>query len=402
MNRRHFLSHVVNTLSLFAAPKVVMSQSNEKTAARPLCLFLCGDVMTGRGVDQILPFPSDPVLYEPYVRNARRYVDLAEEFNGPIPKPVDFYYIWGEALDEFDRVKPDVRIINLETSITSSDDHWPGKEIHYRMQPKNVPCLTAAGIDCCVLSNNHVLDWGIHGLEETLKTLHAANLKTVGAGANLVVASEPANLELPGNGRVLIFAYGMESSGVYAEMGATKNRPGVNYFPDFTRKSVLRIREEVQSRKRPGDIVMASFHWGGNWGYAISPQQRQFAHQLIDTADVDIIHGHSSHHVKGIEVYHDKLIIYGCGDFLTDYEGIEGYEAYRDDLGLMYFVRVEPASGKLVELEMVPTQIRRFRLQRAAASDQRWLHDVLDREGRRLNTRVETGRNDSLFLRWQE
>ena len=62
-------------------------------------LFLCGDVMTGRGIDQVLPHPSDPAIHEPYVKNAKDYVQLAESANGPIPKPVSFSYKWGDALE---------------------------------------------------------------------------------------------------------------------------------------------------------------------------------------------------------------------------------------------------------------------------------------------------------------
>jgi hypothetical protein len=61
-----------------------------------LRVFLCGDVMTGRGIDQALPHPVDPVLYEPYVRDAREYVDLAEKAHGAFQRPVTFDYIWGE------------------------------------------------------------------------------------------------------------------------------------------------------------------------------------------------------------------------------------------------------------------------------------------------------------------
>ena len=125
-----------------------------------ITMFMCGDVMVGRGVDQILPHPSDPTIYEPYVKNAELYVELAEEKTGPIPKPVNFSYIWGDALDELKRVDPDLRMVNLETSITKSNDYWKGKSIHYRMHPNNIACLTAAKIDYCSLANNHVLDWG--------------------------------------------------------------------------------------------------------------------------------------------------------------------------------------------------------------------------------------------------
>src|SRR5207247_7305278 len=124
---------------------------------------LCGDVMTGRGIDQALPHPVNLVLYEPYIRDARAYVDLAEAANGPIQRPVSFDYVWGEALQELERAEVDLRIVNLETAITSAETCWPDKAIHYRMHPLNIGCLTAASISGCALANNHSLDWGRAG-----------------------------------------------------------------------------------------------------------------------------------------------------------------------------------------------------------------------------------------------
>lgn len=122
-----------------------------------MTLFLAGDVMTGRGIDQILPHSVDPVLHEPYVTDAREYVRLAEEVSGPIPAEVPPEYVWGDALPELDRVGPDLRIVNLETAVTTSDEWWRGKVVHYRMHPGNVDALRAAKLDACVLGNNHVL-----------------------------------------------------------------------------------------------------------------------------------------------------------------------------------------------------------------------------------------------------
>ena len=126
-------------------------------------IFLCGDVMTGRGIDQALPHPCPPILHEGYMDSALDYLRIAEEENGPVPRPADFHYIWGDALDEWRSAKPHARVVNLETSITRSDAFEP-KGINYRMSPENAGCLTAAAIDCCVLANNHVLDWGQAGL----------------------------------------------------------------------------------------------------------------------------------------------------------------------------------------------------------------------------------------------
>jgi hypothetical protein len=145
-------------------------------------------------------------------------------------------------LDVLAESAPDVRIVNLETSVTRSDQFAPNKAVHYRMNPANRSCLVAARPDVCALANNHVLDLGHRGLEDTLDALTRAGL-----------------------------------------------------------------------------------------------------------------HGHSSHHPRPIEVYQGRLILYGCGDLINDYEGISGYEKYRDDLRLMYLASVD-ANGALVGLRMVPMQ----------------------------------------------
>jgi poly-gamma-glutamate capsule biosynthesis protein CapA/YwtB (metallophosphatase superfamily) len=354
--------------------------------------------MTGRGIDQILPHPSPPQLYESYVTDASVYVELAERVNGPIPRGVEFAYIWGDALGELDRVAPDARIINLETAVTRSEE-WVCKGINYRMHPDNIACLSAAGIDCCVLANNHVLDWGEGGLRETLTTLHAAALRTAGAGLDRRQAAAPAVLAAPGKGRVVVFAFGSETSGIPCDWAAREDRPGVNLLEDLSERTVTHIAERVQATTRPGDIVVASLHWGDNWGYEIPAEQIRFAHGLIDLAGVDVVHGHSSHHVKGIEVYRGRPVIYGCGDFLTDYEGITGYERYRGDLGLMYFVTLRPATGELVRLEMTPTCVRRLRITRASAEEAHWLSEVLQRESARFDVDVVLQRDHRLQVR---
>jgi poly-gamma-glutamate synthesis protein (capsule biosynthesis protein) len=375
------------------------SATGRKISNFVITLFMCGDVMTGRGIDQVLPHPGDPRLHEAYMKDARGYVEIAEEANGPIPRPVGFAWIWGDALTELERAAPDLRLINLETAVTRSDA-FQAKGINYRMHPDNLPGLTAAGIDFCSLANNHVLDWGESGLEETLATLDRAGIRHAGAGRSLVEAKAPAVLAAGGQGRVLVFSFGATSSGIPGNWAAAADRPGVNLLPDLSERTARQIGEEVRKVRRPGDIVVASIHWGGNWSYAIPREQTEFAHRLIDEAGVDVIHGHSSHHVKGLEVYRDKPVIYGCGDFLNDYEGISGYESYRDDLALMYFVSMDPETGGLIHLKMIPMQIRNFRLNRASEADARWLAAVLTREGRKLGTQVELNEDHELTLQW--
>ncbi len=346
------------------------------TSSMGLKLFLCGDVMTGRGVDQVLPHSCDPGLHEAFVRDARRYVSLAEQKNGPIPKPVDFSYVWGAALDVWEAEAPDLRIVNLETSVTTSDRFWPAKGIHYRMHPNNVPCLTAAGIDCCVLANNHVMDWGRPGLTETLSSLHDAGIATAGAGEDAELAAAPARIAMPGQRRVLVFASADVSSGVPAQWRAVAERSGVHLLDDLSERTADDVAHKIAADRRVGDVVVASIHWGGNWGYRVPSEQQRFARQLVERG-VDIVHGHSSHHAKPIEFYNAKPIIYGCGDFVTDYEGIGGRERYRPWLSPMYFVTVAD-SGRIERLDIIPLRLRRFQLVRATHEDRQWLGATLN------------------------
>jgi poly-gamma-glutamate capsule biosynthesis protein CapA/YwtB (metallophosphatase superfamily) len=135
-----------------------------------------------------------------------------------------------------DRVAPDIRIINLETSVTKSNDYWKGKGINYRMHPENISSLTAANIDVCSLANNHVLDWGYSGLFETLATLKKVKIKISGAGRNLFEAQAPSIIKVPGKGRVIVFAFGLGTSGVPSSWGASDKRPGINLLRDLSER----------------------------------------------------------------------------------------------------------------------------------------------------------------------
>jgi poly-gamma-glutamate synthesis protein (capsule biosynthesis protein) len=360
-------------------------------------LFLCGDVMTGRGVDQILPHPSAPEIFESDVGDARDYVLLAEAQNGRIETPVEFAYVWGDALELLRDHALDARIINLETSVTR--DGWPSadKEVHYRMHPDNVPCLKAARIDACALANNHVLDWGREALVETILALRSAGLKTAGAGPTLAEALQPARLPV-GGAAVLVYAFGDASSGIPDTWAASATRSGVAFLP-ASEYELDALAARIAHDKHAGDIVVASVHWGSNWGYDVEPQQRALARAFVDRG-VDVVHGHSSHHPRPIEVYAGKLVLYGCGDFLNDYEGIRGYESFRSHIALAYLPRIDEATGRLLSLRMAPLRTRRMRLEHASAPDVEWLAEVLARVSRVYGTTIVAERNGTLSLGW--
>lgn len=361
-------------------------------------LFLSGDVMLGRGVDQILPYPCDPGLRERYMSDARSYVRLAERVSGPIPRPVSFSWPWGDALDVLEPVAPDVRVINLETSVTSSTDFMPGKGLHYRMNPDNLPSLAVVRPDACALANNHVLDLGRTGLRETLDALAAAGLPAVGAGRDAAEARQPAVIPVPGGCRVVVFSCGAASSGIPSSWAATSTRPGVDFLPSLSDSVADGLITRVRELKRPGDVVMVSIHWGSNWGYGVPEDQVRFARRLID-GGVDLIHGHSSHHPRPIEVYRGRLVLYGCGDCIDDYEGVSGYEQFRDDLRLLYLASVVQGEGTLAALRMVPMQARKMRLCHANSADTEWLRGVLETISRGFGIRVDREPDGALIVR---
>jgi hypothetical protein len=107
----------------------------------------------------------------------------------------------------------------------------------------------------------------------------------------------------------------------------------------------------------------------------------------------------ASHHPRPVEVYRGKLVLYGCGDCIDDYEGISGHEQFRDDLRLLYFASLAPDTGALESLRMVPMQARRMRLGHASTTDSQWLAATLNRVSHRFGSRLECQPDGMIRLR---
>jgi poly-gamma-glutamate synthesis protein (capsule biosynthesis protein) len=264
------------------------------------------------------------------------------------------------------------------------------------MHPDNVSCLTAAHVDICGLANNHALDWGRGALVETLEALHHAGIKTMGAGRHRMEAEEPATVR-SGDARIVVFGLGDSSSGIPRAWSASSTRPGVALLREGSEREADAVGERIARVKKRGDVVVASLHWGSNWGYEVADELVTFAHALVERG-VDIIHAHSSHHPRPIEIHKGRLVLYGCGDFIDDYEGIVGHEPYRSDLVLAYLPRLHVASGELIELRMVPMRIRRMRLERATADDATWLARLLSRISQAYGSRIAATADRTLVL----
>jgi len=346
-------------------------------------LILAGDAMLGRGIDQIQRFPCDPALRDPRVRSAVDFVHAAEAVNGPIPRAVDPAYVWGEAPAVLARFEPTLRIVNLETALTTAADPAQ-KQITYRMNPRNAEVLTALDIDCCALANNHVLDWGAKGLDETLRTLDAMAMPHAGAGRNLAEAWRPARLARPDGGHVVVASLGIATSGVPRDWAAQPGTPGVAYLEGQLDLCVEQVAAAVRAAKGAGDIAICSIHWGSNWGYDIAPADVALARALIDRAGIDIVHGHSSHHPKQIAVHRGRPIFFGCGDLINDYEGIADYDRFGPRLVALYAVAIDGTTIR--DVHILPFRLRRFRLERASEADTRFLADTITGHSQALGT----------------
>ena len=302
--------------------------------------------MLGRGIDQILGCRSAPELREAVCRSA---VDMSaspkrageSDCRGPPPRPTRG--VTPSRCGNSEQL--DALIVNLETSVTTARRLRAGRH-NYRMHPRHVVCLQAARVDCCALANNHVMDFGVSGLLETLDVLDAARIGRAGAGRSLDEAAAPAVLKRPGGDRVLVWSCCLELSGVPQDWGARPSRPGVWLLRDLSEATLGDIEARISAVRRPRDLAVVSIHWGPNWGYRIPAAHRRFAYALVEEAGTEIVHGHSSHHPKSIEVHGGRLILYGCGDFINDYEGIGGYEEFAPDLSLLYLADVDSAHGQ--------------------------------------------------------
>lgn len=404
--RRNAISRIISSFLSTAQDKKLFMQRQMHKQVR---IGFVGDVMIGRGIDAILPFSVDGTLHESYVKDAKGYVTLATRENGPINQSElaskGSSYIWGDVIDEIR--SPDALVINLETALTTSNDWAKDKSINYRSHPNNVASLLSAGVDVATLANNHVLDWGKDGLKDTVSALQNAGIHTSGAGISIEEATKPTFFQIKpkdetcttGNSKMeveavtaAIVAVGFPSAGVPMSWKAGKDKCGVNveHEPSMAvaEKIVGSVNKSAAQCGYSPDIVIVSLHWGSNWGWGTPSQWRAFAHHLIDLG-VDFVVGHSSHHVKGMEIYKGKFISYGLGDFINDYEGIvgQGYENFRHDLSCLYIPSFDLEKRQVVKVDIIPCKIKNLKVQRAKeVRDISWLQNAFNREGSSLGT----------------
>ncbi|CRG84340.1 hypothetical protein PISL3812_01637 [Talaromyces islandicus] len=389
-------------------------------------LNFTGDVMLGRLIDQLFPTHVDNAEDKSHAESFVARFPHLQSYSPSSP--------WGSTLPLF--LEAHLNLINLETAVTTNHEAWPGKAFNYRMHPANAPTiLAAANIDFASLANNHTLDFGTEGLVETAWTLkndkshtRAARVGIAGAGESIHEAISPATLELPRSKTQGGVKQGGRPAALSTEdreerrekhivqVYAASDHPLMwNDVPmfhliDYSENSKAHLRRVVEkyssgstsssdgggaSSEQSPSLKIFSIHWGPNYSWHPADNIRSMAHFLVFECGIDIVHGHSSHHIQGVECpAPGKVIIYGCGDFVDDYAV---HAKYRNDLGAVYRVVVReegrsenetgPAaasSKKLTpfRLEIFPTRIKLFQAH--------LLNDTRDKDHKWVCERIRT------------
>ncbi|TCL57453.1 poly-gamma-glutamate synthesis protein (capsule biosynthesis protein) [Hydrogenispora ethanolica] len=195
---------------------------------------------------------------------------------------------------------------NLEVPFSDRGAVYVPKKWLLRADPRTVASLTAAGFDLVTLANNHIMDFGLPALEDTLFTLNRAGIAHTGAGMNEAAARKPAFCTAPDGTRFAFLAY---SQTFPEEFWAQGDRPGTAH----ANRAILAA--DIRKAKAQADLVIVSFHWGKELETMPAPYQKEFARLCID-AGASLVLGHHPHVLQGFEVYRGGLIAYSLGNFL--------------------------------------------------------------------------------------
>ncbi|WP_077712988.1 CapA family protein [Desulforamulus ferrireducens] len=245
------------------------------------------------------------------------------------------------------KVKPilsaaDLAIGNLESAVGVGGSPIKGKSFTFRAKPETLQGVANAGIDVVSLANNHVLDYGTAALEETLVNLDLYGIGRTGAGRNIYEALTPVIKEVNGL-KVGVISFSRVVP--YGWWVAGHEQPGV--VSGWDNQLVLDTIKQLDSEV---DILLVSMHWGTELADYPAKDQVNLAKAMIDNG-ADVILGHHSHCLQGIEVYQNKPILYSLGNFVFTSSSLKART------GAIALVTMDQEGVK--ELQMIPTRLDR-------------------------------------------
>jgi len=280
--------------------------------------------------------------------------------------------LWGDLLPILQSC--DVNVLNLETTLTYSKQKV-FKVFNFKADPKHVQALQLAHIDGVNLANNHILDYDIEGLFETISTLKKANIYCTGAGKNIEDAKKPIVITKKGT-KIAILGYTDNEPAWKADL----TKPGTSYIP-ISEEGINQIQADIKDIQC--DILIISIHWGPNMRQRPPKHVIEFAHKLIDSG-VNIIHGHSAHIFQGVEIYQGCPIFYDTGDFVDDYYVDK---TLRNDRSFFFITEYE--KNALKRIRLIPTHIENCHVHLAKDEEKRATMKQMELLSKELGTHFQ-------------
>jgi poly-gamma-glutamate capsule biosynthesis protein CapA/YwtB (metallophosphatase superfamily) len=290
--------------------------------------------------------------------------------------------VWGDCLPDLQAL--DGLLGNLECCVSARGEPWrrTDRTFHFRAHPdRALPALQAAGVDCCALANNHVLDYEVPAFEDTLDHLDDAGIAHAGAGPDEETAFAPATFAADD---VSVAVVSLTDN--TPEYAAGPDAPGtahVEFDVDdaATREAVGEALDRAAATDP--DLLVASLHWGPNMITDPPAAFRRFGRWLVDRG-VDVVHGHSAHVFQGVEVYDGAPICYDTGDFVDDY-AVD--DALRNDRGFLFELAL--ADGSPTHLDCHPVEIRERAVHHAPPDVAGWCRETLRERSAAFDTPFE-------------
>jgi poly-gamma-glutamate synthesis protein (capsule biosynthesis protein) len=306
-----------------------------------ITIALGGDTMLGRGVGHEITATGPYGLFDDRVRQAFAGADL--------------------------------RVLNLECCVSrrGSPCTAPGRPFHFRAPPEAVSVLTDLGIDCVTLANNHTLDFGRVALNDTLRHLSRAGIRTVGAGRDMREARAPVVLRAKDTSVAVI---GVTDHP--ADYAATEDTPGANYAP-LAEGVPMWLTDTIHEAAERNDVVLVTPHWGPNMTTEPLDHVRKAAETFIESG-ATLVAGHSAHVFHGV----NGRVIYDLGDLIDDYARDE---TLRNDLGLLWLITIDE---RTVHVTALPLALDYARTRQANGAEQTWIYDRLTKACEEFATEV--------------
>jgi poly-gamma-glutamate synthesis protein (capsule biosynthesis protein) len=297
-------------------------------------------------------------------------------------------YPWGDILPAI--AKADFFLVNLECVLSAQTQRWFGNEAkwyHFRADPDMVAVLRAGSVSCVSLANNHIGDFGLDGLLDTIRALDSAGISHAGAGSDLDAARAPARLIVRGR-QVAVMAAADYPSPWAASIGT----PGMHFLAIPPQEDELApLLQAIATERSRADYIILSLHWGYNMCERPSAEFRSFAHRMLD-AGVDLIWGHSAHLPQAVERSDQKLVLYDTGDLIDDY-AVD--PTLRNDLSAVFMVTL--GSAGVERLEVIPIRIADRQARLARGEDAAWITNRMARLSTELATTLSR-EDDRLLL----